>query len=202
MLKNPLYLTLRRAKVINSMNVNVIDYACLKGKQNGITKDTYSRGSAGTRPAILSDLLQYQNRSCRFPAEAIFGSHNEQYFLIKKAKVADIDTNETVYFATEESLSKERLLELDAIAWERGTANVQPSSNHRNSDVVLIILTAHAGEDALAQVKKCRHYQSYLWGFHGWSNYRLIVAELSSGRIVHNRHGQILKKLVKKAMIN
>lgn len=137
-----------------------------------------------------------------FAAEAIFGSHNEQYFLIKKAKVADIDTNETVYFATEESLSKERLLELDAIAWERGIANVQPSSHHRNSDVVLIILTAHAGEDALAQVKKCRHYQSYLWGFHGWSNYRLIVAELSSGRIVHNRHGQILKKLVKKAMIN
>ena len=192
------------------MNVNVIDYACLKGKQNGITKDTYSRGSAGTRPAILSDLLQYQNRGWRkqesldppFAAEAIFGSHNEQYFLIKKAKVADIDTNETVYFATEESLSKERLLELDSIAWERGTANVQPSSKHRNSDVVLIILTAHAGEDALAQVKKCRHYQSYLWGFHGWSNYRLIVAELSSGRIVHNRHGQILKKLVKKAMIN
>ena len=61
-----------------------------------------------------------------FAAEAIFGSHNEQYFLIKKAKVADIDTNETVYFATEESLSKDRLLELDSIAWERGTANVQP----------------------------------------------------------------------------
>ena len=105
-----------------------------------------------------------------FAAEAIFGSHNEQYFLIKKAKVADIDTN------------------------------VQPSSNHRNSDVVLIILTGHAEEDALTQVKKCKHYQSYLWGFHGWSNYRLIVAELSSGRIVHNRHGQILKKLVKKAI--
>ena len=52
MLKNPLHLTLRRAKSIDSMNVNVIDYACLKGKQNGITKDTYSRGSAGTRPAI------------------------------------------------------------------------------------------------------------------------------------------------------
>lgn len=53
MLKKPLHLTLRRAKAIDSMNVNVIDYACLKGKQNGITKDTYSRGSAGTRPAIL-----------------------------------------------------------------------------------------------------------------------------------------------------
>ena len=65
MLKNPLYLTLRRAKVINSMNVNVIIYTCLKGNQNGITKDTYSRGSAWAYPAILSDLLQYQNRGCR-----------------------------------------------------------------------------------------------------------------------------------------
>ena len=60
-----MHLTLRRDKVINSMNVSVIDYACLKGKQTGITKDTYSRGSAGTRPTILSDLLQYQNRGCR-----------------------------------------------------------------------------------------------------------------------------------------
>ena len=53
MLKNPLHLTLRRAKVINSMNVNVIIYTCLKGNQNGITKDTYSRGSAWAYPAIL-----------------------------------------------------------------------------------------------------------------------------------------------------
>ena len=135
-----------------------------------------------------------------FAAEAIFGSHNEQYFLIKRAKVADIDTNETVYFATEESLTRERLLELDAIAWERGTADVVPSSHHQSSDVVLIILTSHREDDACAQVKKCRHYQSYLWGLHGWSNYRLIVVELSSDRIVHNRHGQILKKLVKKAI--
>lgn len=166
---------------------------------------TLTPGEARNASAILSDLLQYQNNEAverhSQPKQSL-GSHNEQYFLIKKAKVADIDTNETVYFATEESLSKDRLLELDSIAWERGTANVQPSSNHRNSDVVLIILTGHAEEYALTQVKKCKHYQSYLWGFHGWSNYRLIVAELSSGRIVHNRHGQILKKLVKKAMIN
>lgn len=135
-----------------------------------------------------------------FAAEAVFGSHNEQYFLIKRAKVADIDTNETVYFATEESLSKERLLELDSIAWERGVADVQPSSHHQSTDVSLIILADHVAEDAYAQVKKCKHYQSYLWGLHGWSNYRLIVVELSSGRIVHNRHGQILKKLVKKTI--
>ena len=173
-------------------------------KENGMeTQKILTPGDALER--ILRSYQTYYNIKREaveppFAAEAIFGSHNEQYFLIKKAKVADIDTNETVYFATEDFLTRERLLELDTIAWKRGTANVQPSSNHRNSDVVLIILAGHAEEEALAQAKKCKHYQSYLWGFHGWSNYRLIVIELSSGRIVHNRHGQILKKLAKKAI--
>ena len=65
-----------------------------------------------------------------FAAEAIFGSHNEQYFLIKKAKVADIDTNETVYFATEESLSKDRLLELHRL----GTGNCQRAALIQSSE--------------------------------------------------------------------
>ena len=64
MLKNPLHLTLRRAKSIDSMNVNVIIYTCIKGNQNGITKDTYYRGRAWANTAIKSDLLQYQNRGC------------------------------------------------------------------------------------------------------------------------------------------
>ena len=42
MLKYSLHKTLQSAKVESGMNVNVIDYVCLKGNQNGITKDTYS----------------------------------------------------------------------------------------------------------------------------------------------------------------
>ena len=42
MLKSPLHSTLRRAKVKRYKSVNVICYACLKGKQNGIAKHTYS----------------------------------------------------------------------------------------------------------------------------------------------------------------
>ena len=34
-----------------------------------------------------------------FVAEAEFRSHNEQYFLVRSAHIADIDSNEFVYFA-------------------------------------------------------------------------------------------------------
>lgn len=132
-----------------------------------------------------------------FAAEAVFHSHNEQYFLVKRAKIADIDTNETVYFATEDTLSPERLTQLDTCAWERGLSTVKPGPQHRNSDVSLIILANHIAPDAIRQIPKCKHYQSYRWGLHGWSNYRLIALELSSGQIAHNRQGQTLKKLVR-----
>ena len=34
-----------------------------------------------------------------FCAQAEFRSHNEQYFLVRSAHIADIDSNEFVYFA-------------------------------------------------------------------------------------------------------
>lgn len=131
-----------------------------------------------------------------FIAEAEFVSHNEQYFLIKKAKVAEINSNEYVYFYTGENIDIETLQTLDECAWLRGLARVKPDANHRNSDITLIILADKISPEAFKLVHKLKHYQSYCFGFHGWSNYRLIALELSSGNLAYNRQGQSLKKLV------
>ena len=52
-----------------------------------------------------------------FLAEAEFRSHNEQYFLVRSAHIADIDSNEFVYFATLSDLTNEKLDELVNTAW-------------------------------------------------------------------------------------
>ena len=130
-----------------------------------------------------------------FVAEALFRSHNEQYFLIKKAKVAEINSNEDVFFYTTEELNSETLHKLDSCAWERGLSRVKPDGNHRNSDVTLVIIAEHIDESTLKEVRKMKHYQSYRFGLHGWSNYRLVALELSTGKLAFNRQGQILKKL-------
>ena len=44
-----------------------------------------------------------------FCNEAEFRSHNEQYFLVRSAHIADIDSNEFVYFADPEELTAEKL---------------------------------------------------------------------------------------------
>ena len=75
-------------------------------------------------------------------------------------------------------------------------ARVIPSSSHRNSDVTLVIVTDKLTPEAKAAIPKMKHYKSYMFTLHGWSYYRLIALELSTGDLVYNRQGQNLKKLV------
>lgn len=131
-----------------------------------------------------------------FTAEAEFISHNEQYFLIKRAKVADINSNEYVFFYAADEIDYETLLQLDETAWNRGIAKVVPDSSHRNSDVTLVLVADKLTPEAKAAIPKMKHYKSYMFTLHGWSYYRLIALELSSGDLVYNRQGQNLKKLV------
>ena len=130
-----------------------------------------------------------------FAAEAQFHSHEEQYFLIKSARISEADSHEYVFFAAEESMDLAGVNALDETAWSRGMARVKPHKDHRNSDVTLVILAEHIAPEAMAAIKKLKHYQSYRFGFQGWSNYRVIALETSSGSLTCNRLGQSLKKL-------
>ncbi|MDE5909412.1 MAG: hypothetical protein K2H52_11815 [Lachnospiraceae bacterium] len=131
-----------------------------------------------------------------FVAEAVFHTHDEHFFLVKSAVISEAESREYVYFAAVECLDQETLLELDHSAWARGMEKVRPHGSHRNTDVALIIVADTITEEAFAQVSKLRHYQSYRFGFHGWSNYRLVAIEQSSGRAAYNRLGRSFKKLV------
>lgn len=130
-----------------------------------------------------------------FAAEAAFHSHDEQFFLVKSAKLGETESNEYVFFAKENYLNVEQLKKLDETAWEKGLDRVKPHSHHRNTDIVLIIVSDRVEADAAALIPQMSHYKSYCFGFQGWSHYRLVVLEVSSGRVVYNRQGQSLKKL-------
>lgn len=133
-----------------------------------------------------------------FAAEAEFRSHEAQYFLVRKAVISEAESNEYVFFAAEDVLSAERLRTLDAAAWNAGTARVRPHKNHRNSDVTLIVCAGRVEPDAAALIPKLKRYQSYRWGFQGWSHYRLAVAETDAGRVACNRQGRALRALLRR----
>ena len=132
-----------------------------------------------------------------FAAEACFHSHNEQFVLVKSARISEAESHEYVFFAVERELDGDRLRELDETAWSRGMERVRPYSAHKNTDVALVILTERMTPQAEAAVRKLRRSKSYRFGLHGWSNYRAIALEVPSGRLVHNRMGRSLRKLLR-----
>lgn len=154
-----------------------------------------------TLNALLPLFRRYYNINTEtaeepFVAEAAFESHNEQYYLIKAAKVADVDMNEYVYFAKCDILDDEELINLDNTAWERGLSKVRPGYNHRSTDVTLVIIAGRIEEETKKKIRRMRHYKSYKWGFNGWSNYRLVAIGCSEGKAFYNHQGQNLRKLV------
>lgn len=154
---------------------------------------------------ILPAFEQYytvnKNSEPPFCAQAEFRSHNEQYFLVRSAHIADIDSNEFVYFAATQSFTKEQLEDFSKQAWEQGLSKVKPYNGHRNSDVSLIILADNLAEDKnqlIKQIKKTKLYKSYKFSFHGWSNFKLLVVDLETQDIYFNRFGKDYRKLIEK----
>ena len=120
----------------------------------------------------------------------------QKEFIITHAELSEAESKEFVFFAISEHLTLEEAKRLDVTAWTRGMSRVVPHDGHRNSDVVLIILADQVDADAAAYLKKCKRYESYKHPLHGWSHYRVIVRDMSTGNLSFNRMGRTLKKVL------
>lgn len=154
-------------------------------------------------PALLKSFIRYydikeEGVQPPFAAEAEFHSHEEQFFLVKQAKLSEAESKEFVFFAVSEHLTLDELKMLDEAAWQTGMSRVFPHDGHRNSDVVLIILADKVDADAAALIKKLKRYESYKRTLHGWSHYRVIVRDMSTGKVTFNRMGRTLKNVLSK----
>ncbi len=130
-----------------------------------------------------------------FAAEAAFHSHDEQYFLVRSARLGEAESHEYVFFALTDTLTEELARRLDECAWSRGTARARPHANHRNTDVALVILAEHIEPGARTFIQNSKHYQSYRHTFQGWSHYQVIAQETSTGALTSNRRGKDLRRL-------
>ena len=130
-----------------------------------------------------------------FCAQALFHSREEHYFLTKTAKLAVYTSSERVYFATEGTLSPQRLEELAACAWEQGLEGVSPFWGHKSSDVCLIVICGSAESDVPRAAKRIRYYRSYKLSLYGWSAFSLAAFDMGTHKCALNNRGRRLAKL-------
>ena len=139
--------------------------------------------------------IERENVTPPFAAEAAFHSHQSQYFLVRRATIGESESHEYVFFATPERLDLDTAKQLDETAWETGMSRVEPHRDHRNTDVSLLILADVIEPNVRSYLRRLHRSKSYGHMLQGWSNYRVVAIELSSGRLTSNRLGRDLKKL-------
>ena len=141
--------------------------------------------------------IERENVTAPFNAEAEFYTHDESYFLIKEAKMNESESREFVFFKAMDHLDVDTLKQMDEIAWNTGMSRVVLSKIHYSTDVALVIMADTIDADAVKLIKKLKHHKSYCFNFKGFSRYRLIALETSTGKITYNHLGGELKKLVR-----
>ncbi len=130
-----------------------------------------------------------------FVAEAVFKSHGEEYFLIKSAKITEMDSSEVAFFADVTRLDTTEYEGFVDKVWDETLARADVKPNHRNSDGILIIMADDIDADTKKKIRKTRRYKSYRFTLWGWSELRVIAYEHNTGNVVCNRQGDILKRL-------
>ena len=121
----------------------------------------------------------------------------KSYILSRKAVISEAESNEYIFFHADENLSADDVKELSLKAWEEGLSRVEPHKSHRNSDVTVVITADKVSDEAFEEAKKTKFYKSYKMSFNGWSVFRIVILETSSGRLGFNRRGSELKKIFK-----
>ncbi len=133
-----------------------------------------------------------------FDAEAEFHSHSEQYLLVKSARISEVNTSEFVFFVKTDELTQEKLEVYCSKSWEEGMSRVRPSFTHKNSDVVLVVVADKISDQAKKSITKIKNYKSYCLSLKGYSHFKLVSMEISSGELYANRLGSDLKKIFTK----
>ena len=131
-----------------------------------------------------------------FCAEAEFHLHDEQYFLIRSAKLSESETREIIFFAVTDFLDAAKAQQLATLAWEEGLSRITPGPNHRCTDVSLVILAREVAPDAAPVISKTKWVKSYRFGLQGYSHFRMVAFDLSKRFTVRNKMGDTLEKVI------
>lgn len=121
-----------------------------------------------------------------------FHSHGEQYVLVKRAKLWEVDTHEYLFLHMEERLDARTLTELVSFMKEEALGKVRPRPNHMSSYLSLVVIADAVDDDARRAVRRTRFRKNFKLGLQGWTDLRLAVVDLSRNDVVANAAGKEL----------
>lgn len=128
-----------------------------------------------------------------FPGYAEFRSHGEQYVLVKRAKLWEVDAFEYLFFESAEHLDAGTLAGLVKFITTKGMEKVHPEPNHMTSYLSLVVVADAIDDEAKKLARKAKFRKNFALGIRGWADLRLAVIDLSDRSVTTNSQGKEMK---------
>lgn len=128
-----------------------------------------------------------------FPGFAEFHSHGEQYVLVKRAKLWEVDAFEYLFFESVEHLDEPLLAELVEYMTTVAIEKVHPDPNHMTSYLSLVVIADGISDGLEKVVRKTKFRKNFALGIRGWADLRLAVVDLSTQSVTTNSQGKELR---------
>jgi len=128
-----------------------------------------------------------------FPGYAEFHSHGEQYVLVKRAKLWEVNTHEYLFFMLQEHLDEATLQDYVEFMKEKAPAKVVLEPDHMSSFLSLVIIADSVDPSVERTVRRIRYRKNFKLGFRGWADLRLAVVDVANKAVYTNPMGKELK---------
>ena len=125
-----------------------------------------------------------------FPGYAEFHSHGEQYVLVKRAKLWEVDAHEYLFFTQADTLDHAQLEDLVSFVTTTGLEKVNPEPNHMTSYLSLVIVADDVPAEVKKAARKMRFRKNFKLGLRGWADLRLAVLSLADNSVTTNSQGK------------
>lgn len=129
-----------------------------------------------------------------FAGYAEFHSSAEQYVLVKRAKLWEINTHEYLFFDLVDHLDSSYLTEAVRYMEHEAIKKVKLEPDHMSSFLSLVIIADSIDDDAAHELQHTRFRKNFALGFKGWADLRLAAIDVTQHRVITNPMGKELRK--------
>lgn len=132
-----------------------------------------------------------------FPGYAEFRSYGEQYVLVKRAKLWEVNAFEYIFFSIVEHFDKATYDEF--VRWMTNEAldKVQLVPNHMSSYLSMVVIADEVDDDVRRAIRHERFHKSFKLGFAGYADLRIAVIDMAAEDVYVNNMGQDMKSPLK-----
>lgn len=120
---------------------------------------------------------EYHDRA--FPFYGEYHAHGTQFVLVKRAELWSADTHDYLFMDARDVYGPDDFERDVTYLVEEASNKAVPKKDHMSSGITLVVAANHVDDQVMRSVRAFKHRKNHLLGFHGWTDVRMAVADVS-----------------------